>query len=187
MDARPCERQCQRCRLWKHHSRFKAVGRTTDQKYDRFDPVCRDCRQKERNDRKNADRALSIIGDRASSHARKAGVAKVFFMVNMNYVALVAVLRAMMTSEGVCLCCGHPFVNERDIQIEHREPPRHQRDWARLHARNLGLACASCNRTKASKPYALWLDEQEAARLSNELDPTAAAGGLIADQLEFVL
>jgi hypothetical protein len=46
---RPCERQCQRCRLWKHHSRFhiKTAGNST---VARFDPVCRDCQQMERNE-----------------------------------------------------------------------------------------------------------------------------------------
>jgi len=85
----------------------------------------------------------------------------------MNYRALVPALRAMMTDEGICTSCGHPFLNERDIQIEHIEPPRFVEDWARLHARNLRLACGSCNRTKGQKPYAVWLDEQEGARLSS--------------------
>lgn len=74
----------------------------------------------------------------------------------------------MQTAEGLCLCCGHPFEHERDIQIEHREPPRHPQDWARQHARNLALACQSCNNTKGRKSFAVWLDEQEDARLANE-------------------
>jgi hypothetical protein len=78
----------------------------------------------------------------------------------------------MMTDEGICTSCGHPFLNERDIQLEHREPPRHAQDWARLHARNIGLACGSCNRTKSGKSYAAWLDEQEGARIANEADHT---------------
>jgi hypothetical protein len=85
----------------------------------------------------------------------------------MNYRALVPIFRAMMTPEGLCLCCGHPFLHERDVEIEHLEPPRFEQDWARLHTRDLRLACASCNRTKGSKPFAEWLDEQESARLSN--------------------
>ena len=74
----------------------------------------------------------------------------------------------MMTSEGLCQGCGHPFVNERDIQLDHIEPPRSEKDWARLHTRNLRLACASCNGTKGKKVFSEWLDEQEGARLSNE-------------------
>lgn len=90
----------------------------------------------------------------------------------MNYRALVPIMRAMMTPEGLCLNCGHDFVNERDIQIEHLEAPRSKQDWARLHARNLRLLCGSCNRTKSDKPYPVWLDEQESARKSNAAEPT---------------
>ncbi|MBO0834434.1 MAG: HNH endonuclease [Actinobacteria bacterium] len=108
---------------------------------------------------------------RAYTQARKSGVPFDFIWVNMNYRAFVEPLRAMMTPAGLCPSCGHGFLGERDIQIEHREPPRHDQDWARLHRRNLDLACASCNRTKGRKPYAEWLDEQESTRLSNEADP----------------
>ena len=82
-----------------------------------------------------------------------------------------------MTDEGLCKGCGHEFLNERDMQIEHIEPPRPQiaPDWARLHARNLRLCCGSCNRTKGQKPFAQWLDEQEGARLSNLQQPSVAA------------
>ena len=86
----------------------------------------------------------------------------------MNYRALVPVFRAMMTDEARCLCCGHPFDNERDIQIEHNNAPRHRQDFARLHTRNLSIACASCNGAKSKTPYDAWLDQQEEARLSNE-------------------
>lgn len=73
-----------------------------------------------------------------------------------------------MTEEGRCRSCGHPFLGQDDIQIEHREAPRGLGDWAREHARNIGIFCKSCNNTKNDKPYAIWLDEQEAARLANE-------------------
>jgi hypothetical protein len=139
-----------------------------------FDRECRDCQQKRRNEVKNADRALAIIESRAAEHARKAGVPKRFFMVNLNYRALVPILRAMLTDEGICTSCGHPFVSERDVQLEHREPPRSPQDWARRHARNIGIACQSCNVTKRDKPYAQWLDEQEGARLSNDDERVAA-------------
>lgn len=90
----------------------------------------------------------------------------------MNYRALIPELRGLMTPEGLCKGCGHEFVNERDIQIEHIEPPRFAKDWARLHARNLRLCCGSCNRTKGQKPFSQWLDEQEGARLSNLQQPS---------------
>jgi len=170
---RPCERQCKKCGEWKHHSRFRTWkrkdydGRNTTVSPVRFHPVCRDCEQKERNEKKIADRPKAIIEQRARSLASKLGVSFDFVWIQLNYRALVPVLRAMMTSEGLCQGCGHGFLNERDIQIEHLEPPRSDQDWARLHARNLRLGCGSCNRTKGQKPFAQWLDEQEGARLSN--------------------
>ena len=55
-----------------------------------------------------------------------------FFWIQMNYRALVPELRGLMTTEGLCKGCGHEFLNERDIQIEHIEAPR--RDCPRLGA-----------------------------------------------------
>jgi len=139
-----------------------------------FNPVCKDCEQRARNEKKNADRPRAIVEQRAAAAATKAGASRQFFWVQMNYRALVPELRALMTDEGLCKGCGHPFVNERDIQIEHIEPPRDRDDWARLHARNLRLCCGSCNRTKGHKPFADWLDEQEGARLSHFQQPSVA-------------
>lgn len=69
---------------------------------------------------------------------------------------------------GRCRSCGRPFLNEDDIQFEYCEPLRHAQDWARQHACNVLVACASCCQSKRNKPFAQWLDELEAARLSNE-------------------
>jgi 5-methylcytosine-specific restriction endonuclease McrA len=91
---------------------------------------------------------------------------------NMNYQSLVPFMRAMMTEEGRCQNCGHHFLNERDIHLEHREAPRFPKDFARLHARNIGLLCAACNGRKGHKPFTEWLDEQEEARQSNEANPS---------------
>jgi HNH endonuclease len=166
---RPCDRQCVECHQWKHHSRFhiKRRGNSTDATKIWFSSRCRDCEQKTRNERKNADRPKAIIEQRARTAASKAGESLGFFWIQMNYRALVPELRVMMTEEGLCKGCGHKFENERDIQIEHIEPPRFENDWANLHARNLRLCCASCNRTKGQKPFQQWLDEQEGARLSH--------------------
>jgi hypothetical protein len=141
----------------------------------RFSPACKDCEQKTRNEKKNADRPRAIIEQRAAAAATKAGSSREFFWTQMNYRALVPELRGLMTSEGLCKGCGHEFQNERDIQIEHIEPPRSAKDWARLHARNLRLCCGSCNRTKGNKRFSDWLDDQEGARLSNLRQPTAAS------------
>jgi len=166
---RPCERQCKDCGQWLHFSRFRQWkdkrrhgSMSAGQK-----ELCKACEQKKRNEKKNLDRARSIIEDRAVARARKLGVSKAFMWIDINWKSLVPMMRAMMTPEGLCLSCGHPFVNERDIQIEHREPPRSLTDWARESARNIGLLCQSCNVTKQDKPHSQWLDEQEAARISN--------------------
>jgi hypothetical protein len=169
--SRPCGR-------WKHYSRFRSwkVRSGKFHKGERegtvsFAPICRDCEQKERNEKKNADRPRAIIEQRARAAASKAGKRFEFFWVEMNYQGLVPILRILMTPEGLCLNCGHKFVNERDIQIEHCEPPRFPQDWARLHARNLRLFCGSCNAAKGKKPFAKWLDDEEERRLSNLAQP----------------
>jgi 5-methylcytosine-specific restriction endonuclease McrA len=167
---RPCERQCERCKEWKHHSRFKAkrIPHSTVGKIY-FSPRCRACDQIERDEKKNADRPLYVIRQRAATAGHKAGgVGTEFFMTQMNYHnGLVPLMRILMSDEGRCITCGHAFLNEHDIQIEHIRPPRHNQDWARLHARNLRLFCASCNRSKSNKPFDDWLDEEEEKRLSN--------------------
>jgi hypothetical protein len=176
LSIRPCERYCPKCEQWKHHSRFRSWrdsrGRSTSVQFAR---LCRDCEQIVKNERQNADRPLALMRRRTNSYARRLGVTSEFLWINMNWRALVPVLRAMMSDEGRCLSCGHAFVNERDVQVEHREPPRGVDDWARQHARNIGLACQSCNGTKGDRPYADWLDEQEAARLANESHRAAVA------------
>jgi hypothetical protein len=168
-EIRDCERLCPKCGQWKHHSRFRSRRRTTSIHVGiEFNSLCKDCEQIERNERKNKDRPLALMKQRAATKASNLGVPSKFVWMNMNWRALVPYARAMMTEDGRCLSCGHPFLNERDIQIEHREPPRFTGDWAREHARNLALFCHSCNNTKGRKPYAQWLDEQEEARLANE-------------------
>jgi hypothetical protein len=171
-EPRPCERKCKKCppdKAWKHHSRFRSWKdkRNRNSTVSVFSDVCRDCEQKARNEKKNADRPRAIIEQRAATAATKAATSREFFWMQMNYRALVPELRGLMTPEGLCKVCGHEFLHERDIQIEHIEPPRFPKDWARLHARNLRLCCGSCNRTKGQKPFAQWLDEQEGARVSN--------------------
>lgn len=170
-EPRPCERHCPRCEQWKHHSRFRSRKRRSATSIDvaiHFNPICKDCEQIERNERLNADRPLVIMERRTATHARNLGVSFDFLWINMNWRGLVPVLRAMLSPEGRCLDCGHPFLGERDIQIEHREPPRHPQDWARQHTSNLAFGCASCNNGKNNVAFAAYLDEKEARRLANE-------------------
>ena len=111
----------------------------------------------ERDEQKNAE---SIVRQHAAAAAHKAGKSVEFFMTQMNYGTLVPQMRAAMAEGATCLSCGCRFMNERNIQIEYREPPRHSQDWERLHAYNIFLLCASCSSTKRGKPFAEWLDEQ---------------------------
>jgi hypothetical protein len=172
MNPRPCERKCKVCGYWKHHSRFRSRQRKTPHGIMwHFDPVCKDCQQKERNEIKNADRPLALIRQRAATAAHKAGSTVEFFMTQMNYQSLVPMMRAFLSNDATCVCCGHSFVGESDVQIEHVQPPRHDQDWARLHTRNIRLACRSCNNGKGKMPYLQWLDDEEGRRLSNLVTP----------------
>lgn len=174
-ERRPCERYCPGCERNKHHSRFRSwkdARLRSGTSSVCFARLCRDCEQREKNERKNEDRPLGIIRGRANERAKKSGVPLDFIWVNMNYRSLVAkyagLLLALAQGDAYCQSCGHHFDNERDIQIEHRAPPRHPQDWARLHARNLDFLCTACNGTKTDKVYEAWLDEQEECRLANE-------------------
>jgi hypothetical protein len=176
---RPCERKCTQCGEFKHHQRFRSYKKThRGDTYTclQFKPICRDCEQINRNKRKNLDRPKALFDDRVARWARDLSCPKEFLLVNMNWNALLPELRTHMQRDandtiiGTCRCCGHTFLNEHDIQLEHREPARSNTDWARHHARNMGFFCASCNRTKWKKNYTQWLDEQEEARISNDKD-----------------
>jgi hypothetical protein len=158
------------CGYWKHHSRFHL--KTGKGSVARFSPFCRDCETKHRNERKNQDRALEIMKRRARDHAEKYKVTFDFMWNDMGWKTLVPILRALITDEALCTSCIHSFDNERDVQLDHNEPPRRLDDYARLHARNITIRCASCNSGKSDKDYAQWLDEQEQSRLSNEASPS---------------
>jgi|SRR5215472_2793612 len=175
-DKRPCERKCRTCGKLKHFSRFaRRPRKTPNGTVWEFDPDCRDCQQIKRNEKKNLDRPLAIVKARAQVAAQKAEMTTEFFMVQMNYTALVPEVGAAMAPGAKCKSCGHEFMNERDIQFDHILPPRGKKDWARLHARNVHVLCGPCNNTKRRKPYDIWLDEQEGARQSNlESQPSAA-------------
>jgi len=137
-----------------------------------FDAICKACQQINRNDAKNTNRPLALIKNRAHARAKMYGESTQFFMVRMNWRALVPDMRGAMSAEGLCKSCGHAFLNERDIQIDHIDPPPStpsRVDWAAYeHARNIRLLCASCNNLKGAKANTRFLEEQNAARISNE-------------------
>jgi hypothetical protein len=118
------------------------------------------------NTRSNADRAYEILEQQAEDAAAKAEISLEFFWSDLNYEALVPALLGLMESDACCVGCGNPFVNYRDILLTYREPPRSARDRDRLHAKNIMFLCGACHRAKGQKPFAQWLDEAEAARVS---------------------
>lgn len=186
--SRPCERWCPGAKgegHWRHFDRFRKrkVIDTHGTVCIRFNKYCKQCEQILRVERKNEDRPLSIIHKRAEVRASKLGVSVDFIWRNMNYQSLVAKYRGALLPDALCSNCGHPYESERDIQIEHREPPRFQGDWAREHARNLEFYCGNCNPTKHDKPYSPWLDEQEETRLVNEQQRAEGLGGRPTDEM----
>ncbi len=138
-----------------------------------FDSECKLCQQNKRVEQKYEDLARWIIEQRAESHAGRFSQTKEFMMApwGMNYESLVAPLRGILEALNgdpkPSLCaCGHKFRSESDIQIEHRSPPHDDDDYARLHARNLGWGCTSCNSGKKDMEYDDWLDSEEQKRQS---------------------
>lgn len=165
------QRYCKTHKRYLHYSKFcKRQRRTPDGAIWEYDEECKACQQIKRNEKKNEDRARALVERRAISRASKLGVPRKKLLDDMHYLDLVPYVRAMLTDEGVCVDCGHKFQGEPDIQFEHREPPREDPwpDWAREHAKNITLACGNCNLVKSDKPWAMYLDDSEEARLINE-------------------
>lgn len=133
-----------------------------------FNRLCKACEQIKRNQRKSDDRARSVIEDRAGERARYIGRSKEFLLDDMNWEKLIHWMRSEMLPGARCPVCNHHYLNSRDIQIDHVLPPRFKGDWAREHVGNLRLICQSCNVAKGKKDFAVSLDDQEAARVSNE-------------------
>jgi 5-methylcytosine-specific restriction endonuclease McrA len=160
---------CPGCNRWLHSSKFRPSekGHGT---VARYHSNCRVCEQSDRNDAKNEDRAKAIVLQRAAVRAEKAGVPTSFFMEELNWKSLIGMVDAYLDKPERVLCpnCGDHYIGERDFQIDHREPPRHVRDWERLHARNCGPLCTSCNVAKSDRTYVDWLEDQEVRRLSVE-------------------
>src|SRR5215467_11391956 len=104
--------------------------------------------------------AIAIIKARVQMAAQNAGTTLEFFWRDMNYRSLVTPFRELMRPDEICLNCGRPFENALAIEIGYRYPPRHEKDFARLHTRNVFLACSACIIAKANKEYDDWLREQ---------------------------
>ena len=109
---------------------------------------------------RDRDHARAIIDRRADVRARQLRVTKGFILVDMNWRALIPLMRALLGPDGVCPDCGRGFRNDRDIAIDHLEPPRRYHDWAREHARNISLVCCSCKSRKQRLSLADYLDKR---------------------------
>jgi hypothetical protein len=83
-------------------------------------------------------------------------------MTEMNYQALVPVIQGLMNG-GLCQGCGQPLLGEGDIQVDYIEPPRHPRDWTRLHTQNLVWFCSACCSRRTGKSFGQWRDDEWAA------------------------
>lgn len=167
---------CVGCEAWHHHSRFKRRQRKTPHGYVwEYDGECKLYQQTKRVEQKNADPARAIVEKRASEIVRKAnkvpGEPKItleFVMADLNYQSLVPMVRAFQAWPAECFCpnCGSPYNQMSTFHYDHREPPRDPRDWARLHARNIGPLDRECNCSKGDMAYGEWLDLEEDKRLS---------------------
>jgi hypothetical protein len=102
------------------------------------------------------DGSTAAVWQEAIAAARAADVSVNFFWEDMNYKALVACFRG--TLESGCPGCGVAFRTEADVYLIHLVPPRHAQDWARLHARNVGLLCGACAQAVTTQTYGAWLD-----------------------------
>ena len=162
---------CPTCEQWLHFSRFRRSARRVGQgTVSHFKSKCKACEQTERNDKKNVDRARAILETRASDWAHKIGVNRQFMFETLNWQSLLPYLRAALEPGTLCTSCGHAHMNERDVQLDHRAPPRPEKhpDLARHHARNIQILCAASNNAKGSQPYEQWLDDQEDTRVAVE-------------------
>lgn len=172
---------------WHHHSRFKRRRRETPHAdVWEYDPDCRLWQQTQRVAAKHDDEALRIVEGRARKVVTRANkvpeepkIGIDFVMGALNYKSLVPMVRATIAWPDECLCpnCGSTF--DKPIELDHRAPPRHPRDWARLHARNIGPLDHECNTSKNDMSYEPWLDLEEDKRLSaqahnDQLSNTAA-------------
>lgn len=136
-----------------------------------YETICKACEVHDRTEAKAQDparakieRAAAEVVTKVNNHFKTIGserrIGRDFVMTRLHYEHLIEPMRFAMDSHRCWASCGEPFKNERDIQLEHREPPRSPLDWERMDARNIDVKCGTCNNMKADKPYSQWLHEQ---------------------------
>ena len=128
-----------------------------------FKRICREAEAEIRHHAKDTEPAEEIIYRRAKERARRSGVPISFVWddpAGLGYFALVPYFEAARQPGARCLNCLHPFDNDPGTQLEHRIPPDNERDWPRLHVRNIWIACKRCNGIKHRKDLYAWLDSE---------------------------
>ena len=150
---------------WKNHRVF--VSGSVDE-YRTPKSNCRLAEQTIRDHGKEADPARAAIEGRAKQFARELSnalghsIGYRFVLVELNWQALIPIMRALLGPDGLCLNCGKHRATARELHIEHRLPPQKTTDWPAQHGRNLWIACGGCNgekaRSDADRP---WLEREQ--------------------------
>lgn len=109
-------------------------------------------------------RARHLIRQRVTPRAHHLGVPAGFLLRDLGWELLIPRL-ALMLEPGALCECGREFRQEREVTLDHREPPRHRQDWARHNVANIAIACGPCNYAKGARPFSEWLDLIEERRL----------------------
>jgi 5-methylcytosine-specific restriction endonuclease McrA len=158
-----------------HHAKYEQVEdfnwhshQTADGSVGRIPKAnCRLAEQTIRDHGKEADPARHAIESRAKEYARDLSkalgrtISYTFVLVELNRRALIPIMRALLSPDGLCLNCGRHRHGARELHIEHRVPPLTLVDWPAQHARNLWIACAGCNVEKGrNEANREWLEQE---------------------------
>jgi hypothetical protein len=120
-------------------------------------------------------RAKQLAGDLSKALGNTIGYR--FVLIELNWGALVPIMRALLAPDGICLNCGRHRSTCRELHIEHRIPVVHIADWPAQHARNLWIACAGCNIEKGrndadrdwlEREHRKWVIDREWAKHAGE-------------------
>lgn len=158
-------------RAWcEYHSRWEPVedfrwtthqsGHTGVTRLPR--PNCKLAEQTIRDHGRESDPAKTAIEGRAKKHARLIRAGYKWVLIELNWQALIPIMRALLGADGLCLNCGRHRPSATELHIEHRVPPEGPDDWPAQHARNLWIACEGCNLEKGpSESDRTWLEREQ--------------------------
>lgn len=91
-------------------------------------------------------RAKELAGDLSKALGNTIGYS--FVLIELNWRALIPIMRALLGPDGRCFNCGRHHGDPRKMHIDHRVPPLCTADWPAQHTRNLWIVCAGCNTGK---------------------------------------